>query len=67
MTDNVNKSRCYNCGKLRNLFVTIKSKTFCCKCAYYIQKAILQQGNEDWIYLDKKLEKDHTYENLKNN
>jgi len=56
MTDGINKARCYNCGKFR-MFVTIKSQTFCCECAYYIEKAILLQGNEDWIHFDKKLDK----------
>jgi len=52
MTNGINKARCYNCGKFR-MFVTIKSQTFCCECAYYIEKAILLQGNEDWIHFEK--------------
>jgi hypothetical protein len=57
MTGGSNKASCYNCGK-SGIFVTIKSQTFCCECAYYIEKAIFLQGNEDWIHFDKKLDKE---------
>ena len=66
MTNNRNKARCYNCGKLRQ-FVTIESQTFCCECAYYIEKAIFLQGNEDWIHFDKKLENAQTERKVKKN